>query len=684
MDQAPVPPQDPKTRDHPGLAANAAAVVAVTAAILGLVLVVATRYPELSPYHGSVPGGGTEDALASRPFLIGRAISALLFTVSGWYLARRRPGVVLGPLALAAGLGNGLAVAGGQWALLAHLGGHGLPGANVGAWMFNWGLAVEPVVLVMILVFFPDGRWPGGLARWLGALSLGLCCAGLLHALSEPLSLDPHGPLAGVRHPLGLAVLPAINDVVLFLPGLALASVALVLRWRRAIVPLRYVLRSLVFVTVAGFLLQPLGGAGDVIGTVLLLVVLIAGTLRHRIYGIDVVLNRTLVYAVLTAVVALVYGALVALVNRLGQQVGFTGGLLPAIGAAFSLFPARQRVQRLVNRFLYGQRDEPYAVVSGIGARLEAAGSAEQLLPGVVESIVTTLRVPYAAVDLHGEAPTSRRIDHGTPTDELEHFPLVHQGRALGELVVGRRPGEAAMAPAERRLLEDIARQSAVAAANVILTQELRRSRERIINAAEEERRRLRRDLHDGLGPVLTAAATRVDASRNLLRRDVDKADDILADVRNDLSGALDDLRRLVYALRPPALDSLGLLGALREHVRRCPVPVVLRAPDAVGDLSPAVEVAAYRMVAEAVTNVSRHAGATMCTVSITCNGLLRIEVCDDGPGTGAWSPGVGLSSMRERATELGGSWSAGPVAGGGRVVAELPLAATDSKAREE
>jgi len=489
--------------------------------------------------------------------------------------------------------------------------------------------------------------------------------------------------LAGLRHPFGLAVLPALDDAVFFLPGLMLATVALVLRWRRAIVPVRYVLRSLVVVTIAGFFLQPLGPVGDVFGTVLLLVVLLAGALRHRIYGIDVVLNRTLVYAVLTGVVALVYGALVALVNLLGRHAGFTGGLLPAIGAAFSLFPARQRVQRLVNRFLYGQRDEPYAVVSGLGSRLEAAGSAEQLLPAVVESIVTTLRVPYAAVDLHGDARTSRRIEHGAPTAELEHFALVHQGRALGELVVGRRPGEAAMAPAERRLLADIARQSAVAAANVILTEELLRSRERIINAAEEERRRLRRDLHDGLGPVLTAAATRVDASRNLLRRDVDEADDILADVRNDLSGALDDLRRLVYALRPPALDSLGLLGALREHMRRSPIPVVLRAPDALGDLSPAVEVAAYRMVAEAVTNVSRHAGATMCTVSITCNGSLRIEVCDDGPGTGPWSPGVGLSSMRERTTELGGHWSAGPVAGGGLVVAELPLAATDSGAPE-
>lgn len=683
MDQAAASHEDPSPAALAGLAASAALAVAVAACVAAFVLVVTRQYPALSPYDRGVSGGGMEDALASRQFLLGRIVSGLLFAASGWYLMRRRPGVLLGPLALAAGLGNGLAVAGGQWALLSYLGGHALPGAAVGAWTFSWGLAVEPVVLAMILVFFPDGRWPSGLARWLSALSLALCCAGLAHALVAPLSPDPHGPLAGIRHPLGLAVLPALDDFLLIGPGLLLGTVVLILRWRSATVPVRYLLRSLVVIIIAGFLLEPVGTAPDAIGTVVLLVALIAGTLRHRVYGIDVVLNRTLVYAVLTGVVALVYGLLVGIVNLLGQQAGFTGGVVPAIGAAFSLFPARQRVQRLVNRFLYGQRDEPYAVVSGIGSRLEAAGSAEQLLPGVLESIVTTLRLPYAAVDLHGGSGVSRRIEHGAPTADAERFPLIHQGRSLGELVVGRRSGEPAIAPAERRLLEDIARQSAVAAANVVLTQELVRSRERIINAAEEERRRLRRDLHDGLGPVLTAAASRVDASRNLLRRDVDKADDILNDVRNDLTNALDDLRRVVYALRPPALDSLGLLGALREHVRRSPVPVILRFPEQVEDLAPAVEVAAYRIVAEAITNVSRHADASMCTVSITCNGQLRIEVSDDGSGTAAWSPGVGLSSMRERATELGGQWSAGPAGGGGGglVVAELPIASTGSGA---
>lgn len=649
--------------------------VAVGAAF---VLLVAQRQTDFGPYNRGLTAGGIEDALAERPFLIGRGVSALLFGAAGWYLMRHRPQVTLGPLVLAAGVGNALAVAAAQLVVLSQFGGHELPAANVALWFFNWGLAVEPVAMAAVFVLFPEGRWPAGVLRWLGFLSVGLCCVGLLHALVSPLETDPAGPLASLRHPLGLSVLPRLDDFVLIFPGLLLSNVILVVRWLRARGELRLVLRSLAVMTIVLTLPRFVFDQEvtvDSLSTVVLLVVIIGGVLRHRIYGVDVVLNRTLVYAVLTVIVASVYAALVGVVNVLGSEVGVAEGLFPTIGAAFSLLPARQRVQRMVNRFLYGERDEPYTVVSRVGARLEAAGSADQLLPAVLESLIQALRLPYAAVDLHTSAGTVRHIEQGTPVDDVECFPLTHQGEGLGDLVVGRRAGESALGSADRHLLEDIARQVAVAAANVMLTEELVRSRERVINAAEEERRRLRRDLHDGLGPVLTAAATRVDASRNLIRRDAHQADDLLRHVRNDLTTALDDLRRLVYALRPPALDQLGLLGAIREHVRRSPIPVVLDLPETLPELPPALEVAAYRIVTEAVTNVGRHAGASSCTVTISCSAGLRIEVCDDGQGRKAWTPGVGLSSMRERTVELGGHWRAGPSRdGGGRVLADLPL----------
>lgn len=678
MNAAPVAGQE-DYRSRLGVAtANGCALLVLMAVGLAFVLLVAQRHTDFGPYNRGLTGGRIEDTLGDRSFLIGRGIAALLFGVAGWYLMRHRPRVVLGPLVMAAGVGNALAVAGAQVVVLSQFGGHELPGAAVALWFFNWGLAVEPVAMAVILVLFPEGRWPAGALRWLGAVSVALCCAGLLHALVSPLEPDPAGPLASLSHPLGLSVLPGLEGFLLIFPGVMLSNAILVVRWLRARGELRLVLRSLAVMTLVLSVPRFAFGqevAVDSLSTVVLLVLIIGGVLRHRVYGIDVVVNRTLVYSALTVVVAAVYGALVGVVSVFGSETGVAHGLVPAIGAAFSLLPARQRVQRVVNRFLYGERDEPYRVVSRVGAQLEAAGSAEQLLPAVLESLVQALRVPYAAVELHTSAGTVRRAEHGTAVDDIERFPLIHQGDGLGDLVVGRRSGESALASADRHLLEAIARQVAVAAANLLLTEELVRSRERVINAAEDERRRLRRDLHDGLGPVLTAAATRVDASRNLVRRDVDKADDLLRHVRSDLTNALEDLRRLVYALRPPALDQLGLLGALREHVQRSAIPITLHVPETLPELPPALEVAAYRIVTEATTNVARHAGASSCTVSILADSELRIEVSDDGPGRRTWSPGVGLSSMRERTLELSGHWTAGPGPdGGGRVVVELPL----------
>lgn len=664
------------------VSADATALLVVVAVGLALVLLVAQRDTDFGPYTGGLEAGGIEDVLGVRSFLLGRAVSALLFAASGWYLTRHRPGVVLGPLALAAAAGNAFAVAGSQWVVLSQFDGQHLPGAAVALWLFHWGLAVEPVALAAIFVLFPDGSWPPGRLRWLGFLSVGLCCAGLFHATVAPIDTDPAGPLAPLRHPLGLSVLPGLDDFILIFPGLLLANAVLVVRWLRAQGKLRLVLRSMAVVTIVVFIAGFVVGEAnifDALSTAVLLVVLVGGVLRHRVYGIEVVLNRTLVYAALTVTVAAVYGALVGMIHLAGRELGLAAGLIPTIGAAFSLLPARQRVQRMVNRFLYGERDEPYAVLSRVGARLEASGSAEHLLAAVLESLVQALRVPYAAVDLHTSAGTVRHVEHGTRAIDVERFPLLHQGDSLGDLVVAPRVGETGLAPADRRLLEDIARQVAVASANVKLTEELLRSRERVINAAEEERRRLRRDLHDGLGPVLTAAATRVDATRNVLRRDPAHADGLLRDVRADLTNALDDLRRLVYALRPPALDQLGLLGALREHSARAGIPVVLHLPPGLPELPPAVELAAYRIVSEAVTNVVRHAHASSCTVSISCDEALRIEVFDDGLANEEWRPGVGLSSMRERTLELGGQWAAGPGRdGGGRVSADFPLRAMD------
>jgi signal transduction histidine kinase len=221
----------------------------------------------------------------------------------------------------------------------------------------------------------------------------------------------------------------------------------------------------------------------------------------------------------------------------------------------------------------------------------------------------------------------------------------------------------------------------AVALHAVLLSQELQRSRERLVAAREEERRRLRRDLHDGLGPILTAVTLKADAARGALDTAPDRADTLLAELRRDAKQAIGDLRRVIYDLRPAALDELGLLGALGEQIDRFTrqgLSVNLQAPPTLPVLPAAVEVAAYRIITEALTNIARHADAHQATITVATDGDLRLTVHDDGAAGTAngdgWQPGVGLLSMAERVAEVGGALQAGPTPTGGRVQASLPL----------
>lgn len=650
-------------------AAHLAALTALALTVAGGTLTVVNRHAALTK-----SGMGTDSTHAWSQLVLAAA-----FTVAGWLLAVRRPEVVFGWLALAAAIGHGASAAGGGWVVFSLTDGRQLPGAALAGWAAVCGEPLENFALVAAWATFPDGRLPGGKIRWPAAASVVLCAAGWLYGLFSPF---PSLSGAKLTNPLAIPGLPFWQPVPLFAGGLLLGSVVIVVRWLRAEGGQRQVLRWLAVVNVIAILVTPVIvalPAGDLIatvGTVVVLVVITTVVLANQVYGIDVVLNRTLVYILLTAFAAGVYAAGVAVLALLGQAVGGPWTVVAALGAAFSLAPARSRIQLLINRFLYGERDEPYTVIGRLASRLEVAGSIEQLLPDLLEAVAGALRLPSAAVQMLGEDGSTRRIAYGNPQpqDPSVPFPLTHQGRDIGALVVGLRSGQNALDLRETRLMQDIARHVAVAASNVMLTEALLLSRERIVNAAEEERRRLRHDLHDGLGPVLTAAATKVDATRNLLEKNPLKARDLLDNVRRDLTTALGDLRRLVYALRPPVLDELGLLGALREQLQHAALPVTLSVPATLPALPAAVEIAAYRIVTEAVTNVTRHAAASGCRVTIACTDQLTLDIRDDGPGDQTWSPGIGLTSMRERATALGGTWGAGPTGNGGRVFVELPL----------
>jgi signal transduction histidine kinase len=416
--------------------------------------------------------------------------------------------------------------------------------------------------------------------------------------------------------------------------------------------------------------------------------------LRHHLFDVDVLINRTIVYAALSASVVGIYVLIVGSLGALFQTRGNLVIALLATGLVAVLFqPLRDRLQRAVNHLMYGERDEPYVVLARLGQRLDATLAPDAVLPTIAETIAQTLKLPYAAIilDQNGMCVTATAV--GTPVADLLQLPLTYQGATIGQLVLGpRAPGEP-FSPADRRLLDDLAHQVAVAARAVRLTAELQqlagdlqRSRERLVVAREEERRRLRRDLHDGLGPTLAALALSASAIPDLIPANPSAAAALATQLEADIRATVGEIRRLIHGLRPPALDELGLAGAVRDRAAQLAsrprgglVPglqVTVEAPERLPALPAAVEVAAYRIVEEALTNVACHAHAHTCAVRLVLTDALEVEIADDGVGVPTERPiGVGLLSMRERAEELGGDMRVEPQPNGGtHVWARLPI----------
>ena len=402
--------------------------------------------------------------------------------------------------------------------------------------------------------------------------------------------------------------------------------------------------------------------------------------LRHGLFDVDVLLGRALVYGALTASTVAVFMLVVGYLGSLFRtQDNLVISLLGTGAVAVMFQPLRERLQRGVNRLLYGQRDEPYVVLSNLGRRLDASVDRATILPVMVETVATALKLPYAAIQLERDGELVEVAAVGELRGPPVNLALAHHGQPMGNLVLGRRGRSEPLSTADRRLLDDLARQAAAALYAVRLNVDLQRSRERLVMAREEERRRLRRDLHDGLGPTLAALGLKVETARNRLGRD-SAADGLLADLSVRTQGAVADIRRLVYGLRPPALDDLGLIGALQQLIGVSePPPRIELAVRTEGlpPLSAAAEVAAYRIAQEAMTNVVRHAQATQCTIRLQLiDGALHLSVEDNGSGLPeVVHRGVGLASMRERAEELGGTFGiAGRPGGGTNVKVSLPL----------
>jgi signal transduction histidine kinase len=431
--------------------------------------------------------------------------------------------------------------------------------------------------------------------------------------------------------------------------------------------------------------------------------------LRRRLWDIDIFINRTLVYGALTASVIAIYALIVGSLGSLLQARDHLFGssfvsLLAAACVAVIFAPLRQRLQRGVNRLMYGERDDPYGVLSRLGRRLEAALEPKTVLPTIVETVAGALKLAYVAIAMKREDGYEVAAAHGSPTGEETNLPLNYGGETIGRLVLSpRTPGET-FTPADRRLLEDLARQAEVAVQAVRLTADLQRSRERLVSAREEERRRLRRDLHDGLGPTLATLSLGLDVSLKTIESDPREAKALLRELKSQTQGAVVDIRRLVYGLRPPALDDLGLVPAIREQAskhghlaedsihpaggvagKRNGLNFSVEAPEKLPPLPAAVEVACYRIAQEAITNVVRHSGARGCWIRLSIDAAeneLELEVTDDGVGLPEGRrAGVGMSSMAERAAELGGTCTVAPgPEGGTRVLARFVLFAEEEE----
>jgi signal transduction histidine kinase len=355
--------------------------------------------------------------------------------------------------------------------------------------------------------------------------------------------------------------------------------------------------------------------------------------------------------------------------------------LVAAAVVALALAPVRARTQRLVDRLMYGDRGDPVRILRALGARLSATVAPDEVARTLTETLTGTLRLPWAAVELDREGDWQRIAEAGDPGAARQPvtIPLIHAGEQVGRLLVQPRRGEATLTRADRQLLADLAAHAGPAVHAARLVDQLTESRERLVQVREAERGRLRRDLHDSLSPALAGIGLSADAASRVLGSDPEAAAALLARVVAEARASTETVRRLLADLHPPGLEELGLVAALEERARQLSRPgefdIELRIADPLAPLAPRVEVAAYRIAVEALTNAARHSGGRRCCLELSTDQRLRLTVTDDGHGLGGPNgEGVGIRTMRERARELGGRLTIEAADGAGlRVVAELP-----------
>ena len=650
-------------------------------------------YDRVHPLPVSISGqqGGALTGVAAVVFIVS-------FATVGALLAWKRPGNPIGWLLSATGLTYATAA----FALLLQQ----FPQARVWSGWLGWLWLAGLAFVVFVLLLFPTGTLPSRRWRpvaWAAAAALAGWILGnafaptiiTAEARATPNPIGVGGPSGSLVKALG-----EWSGLLLAATGVA-AIVSLVFRYRRARPVEREQLKWLVYAgaliaagMLAGIPVEKIMGPGQAFtnvqnaitsATVALVPVAIGiAVFRYRLYDIDVVINKTLVYGSLAVFVTGVYVAIVVGIGSLAQRgarpsLGLSIVATAVVAAAFQ--PVREWVQRLANRLVYGQRATPYEVLADFAGRIAGTYAVEDLLPQMARILAEGTGAARADVWLRSEdtfrdsavwppgtppLPPARVTAADVPAypgaDRI--LPVRHQGEVLGALSVSKRPGEP-VTPTEDRLLADLAAQVGLVLKNVGLREqllarleEIRASRQRLVAAQDEERRRIERNIHDGAQQQLVALAIKLTLAETLIGNDTDGERELLAEMRGDAASAVNDLRDLARGIYPPLLASEGLAAALAAQARKAPVPTSVAA-DGVGRYPQDVEAAVYFCVLEALQNIAKYARASCARVRLTASGRhLDFEVSDDGAGfdTGGTAYGTGLQGMADRLHAHGGS----------------------------
>ena len=605
-----------------------------------------------------------------------------IYPVAGAVIVRSRPRHAVGWVLVSAALIGPylLAATVGGWSAIVR--DDPLPLTDVALWFGVWGFVPYFYVLPLVLLLFPDGR--PATPRWRPVV-IGLLVIATFAITTRMLTKIQLDIVPQATNPVDMFE-PPVQYVTLFgsftvlFGGTLLGLVSLRTRARRAVGAARAQLQWLSLgglVLVVGLFGSAIAGSAGALNDVVFAaglagppLAIAVAMLRHQLFDVEFALNRTIVFVVLSGIVVGIYVGVVLAVGSVAPSspLGVTLVAVVAVVAA----SGRNVVQAGVDRWLFGHRRDPYAVVARVGRHVASASEPQDALQRLVDALREALRLPYVGFD------GVLSVTSGEAVAGWHAEPVFALGQPVGELRVGFRKAGERFSADEKAAIAEVGSRAGTLAYAASLVDDVAQSRARIVLAREEERRRLRADLHDGVGPALAGTAHQMDALARRMSDGPSELHDRAVEIRERLREVVGDVRAVTHGLRPPVLDHVGLAGALRRLVDGYEVPeCTVSIDDSWGDLPAAVEVAAYAVASEAVSNAVRHSAAGRIHLDARVRaGSLVVSVSDNGRGIPARTHGgLGLMSMGERSEEVGGRLDVLDRPGGGTIVrAQLPV----------